>query len=91
MKRGTFIASLAGPSRPIGLRLAWPLGMKTLILREKPGELERLLARETVRPLQLLWPDRTPAATVFATVWRETGAAPARKTNRPARANRGAA
>jgi hypothetical protein len=90
MKRGTFIAGLAGPARPTGLPLAQPVRMKTLILREKPGELARLLAREPVRPLQLLWPDRTPALTVFDTVWRDTGAAPAPKRNRPAH-QRGAA
>ncbi|HTI78950.1 MAG TPA: hypothetical protein VL614_00715 [Acetobacteraceae bacterium] len=84
MKRGTFIAALAGPARVSGLVLAQPLRMKTLILRERPGELARILARETTRPLQLLWPDRTPAVTVFADVVREMGAASALKRNRPA-------
>jgi hypothetical protein len=91
VKRGTFIAGLAGPARPNGMPLAQPLRMKTLILREKPGELGRLLAREPARPLQLLWPDRTPAVTVFESVWRETGAAPAPKRNRPRAMNAGAA
>ena len=89
VKRGTFIAALAGPARVPGLVLAQPLRMKTLILREKPGELARVLARETTRPLQLLWPDRTPALTVFADE-REMGAAPALKHTAP-RSKRGAA
>jgi hypothetical protein len=83
MKRGTFIAARAGPARTPGLVLAPPLRMKTLILRETPGALAQLLAREPSRPLQLLWPDRTPAATVFDDVRRETGAAPARKHSAP--------
>ena len=91
VKRGTFIAALAGPARVPGLVLAQPLRMKTLILREKPGELARVLARETTRPLQLLWPDRTPAVTVFAeAAEREMGAAPALKHTAP-RSKRGAA
>lgn len=75
MKRGTFIAALAGPARVPVVALLAPLRMRTLILRDGPGELTKLLARVSTRPLQLLWADRTPACTVFATPKREMGAA----------------
>lgn len=90
MKRGTFIAALAGPARVPVLVLTAPMRMRTMILKEGPGELTKLLARVSTRPLQLLWADRTPACTVFATPKREMGAViPALKRTAP-RDKRGA-
>jgi hypothetical protein len=92
MNRGNFVAGLAGPDRPPVLELERPLQARTIILKDgmEPGWLAKLLAANRRRPLQLLWPDRTPAVMVFPNdVRRETGAVSAPKRHRREGSTRG--
>jgi hypothetical protein len=86
MERGTFIAARAGPARlPVLGALAVPLNATTIVIEDgmSEGWLRKLLASRKRRPLQLLWPDRSPAGLLFGEL-RDGGAALASK-NEPAR------
>jgi hypothetical protein len=87
MNRGTFIAGLAGPARPPVLELRTPLPRtRTVVLRDnlREGWLDKVIARNRRHILQLLWPDRTPAGTIFPPSGGKRAPSLAPKT-RPAR------
>jgi hypothetical protein len=67
MNRGNFIAGLAGPARAPVLELRSPIEPRTIVLHDNMAEgwLAKVIARNRRRTLQLLWPDRTPAGTIF--------------------------